>query len=179
MKPQGIQRRHCAALIAALGLTPPASASPLRLDDTPPEALGTDVDGRAHTVAEGLGKIQMVCFWASWCGYCKQLMPVLESLQRRVGPDAMRTLLITGEARSHYKQMARHAQRELQLRILHDESNKLSSVWGGSGYPYLVVVGPDGRVRESFSGYSEQLVQPILNEVNGALRELAAAKPQG
>ncbi len=172
-----IQRRALGAM--ALGwMAGPARAKQLRLDERPPAELGHDLDGQAQKVEDGLGKLQLICFWASWCGYCKQLTPVLENLQRRIGPERMRTLLITGESRDQFRALARHARRELKLQFLHDRSGELSKQWGGDGFPYLVVVGPEGLVRESFSGYSERMLQPLLNEVNGVLRELAAVQQQ-
>lgn len=173
-----MDRRRAAAMLLALGATPWAQARQLQLGETPPAELGHDLDGNACKIADGQGQLQMICFWASWCGYCKQLMPILEMIQRKAGAEAMRTLLITSEERDKFRALARHARRELKLQFLHDRSGDLSKRWGGNGYPYLVVVGADGKVRESFSGYSDSLLEPILNEVNGALRERAAAGAQ-
>lgn len=172
-----LKRREAAVMLLGLAALSKGQAKPLDLGDRPPEALGHDLDGRENQVADGLGQLQMVCFWASWCGYCKQLMPVLEMIQRKVGAEAMRTLLITSEQRETFRALARHARRELKLQFLHDREGKLSRRWGGKGYPYLVIVGSDGMVRESFSGYSESMLEPLLNEVNGGLRERAAAQP--
>lgn len=179
MSAMRMDRRRAAGMVLALGATPWAHAKQLQLGDTPPAELGHDLDGNARSIAEGLGQLQMVCFWASWCGYCKQLMPILEMIQRQAGVDAMRTLLITSEERDKFRALARHARRELKLQFLHDRGGELSKRWGGNGYPYLVIVGADGIVRDSFSGYSDSLLQPILNEVNGALRERAAAAQPG
>lgn len=166
--------RRQAAMLMMLGASTGAQAKQLELGDKPPEELGHDLDGRDFKIADGLGQVQMVCFWASWCGYCKQLMPILEMIQRKAGAEAMRTLLITSEERDLFRGLARHARRELKLQFLHDRRGDLSTRWGSKGFPYLLVIGPDGTVRESFSGYSESMLPAILNEVNGALRERAA-----
>lgn len=169
-----MNKRQWMGAALSLSLAPGLLRASLPLHAVPPPSLGKDLDGTALTVADGLGKVQMICFWASWCGYCKQLLPVLENIQRKVGDEALRTLLITDEERDVFRQLARNA-RALKLRIAHDPTRRLSAQWGGKGYPYLVVLGPDGTVRETFRGFNDAMLEPLVNEVNGALRERAAA----
>jgi thiol-disulfide isomerase/thioredoxin len=168
-----MNKRERLALLPAL-LLPGLARSALALNAVPPPSLRKASDGTPLSVADGLGKVQMVCFWASWCGYCKKLYPVLENIQRHVGDEAMRTLLITSEEREVFRHLVR-ATREMKLRFAHDAGGKLQAEWGGKGYPYLVILGPDGTVRETFSGYGDSMLDPLVNEVNGALRERARA----
>src|SRR5256885_10745531 len=40
-------------------------------------------DGRAVSLAQYHGQVVMINFWASWCGPCRQEMPLLESIYRK------------------------------------------------------------------------------------------------
>src|SRR6185312_10026400 len=47
----------------------------------PPPLLGKDRDGQVIDLATMHGKVVIVTFWASWCGYCLKELPVLNALQ--------------------------------------------------------------------------------------------------
>ena len=49
----------------------------------PPQLLGKDRDGNEVNLAAHRGKVVIVTFWASWCGYCLKELPVLDRLPRR------------------------------------------------------------------------------------------------
>ena len=42
--------------------------------------------GKAVNLAQYKGQVVMINFWASWCGPCRQEMPILEKLQRKYKP---------------------------------------------------------------------------------------------
>lgn len=163
--------------LQAAPIAPIAPVAPVAPDDEDiaPEALGRDLDGQQRVASDARGQVQLICQWASWCGYCKQLTPVLENLQRRVGAEAMRTLLITQEDRDAFRNLARYARRELKLQFLHDPGGRSSAAWESKGFPFLAVVDHDLRVRRSFSGYSPAMLDAIVAAVNGALQARALA----
>ena len=58
-----------------------ANAAEMQPGDTPPDALGSALGGPAVTVSSLHGKVVVISFWATWCGYCMKEMPVLAGLQ--------------------------------------------------------------------------------------------------
>jgi thiol-disulfide isomerase/thioredoxin len=169
------------ALLMATGLAASAvsQAAPLDADDQAPDELGTGPDGRAMRRSDSPNTIHVVCFWATWCPYCKSALPVLEGLQRRLGPDVLRTVLITTEERDVYRQLVRLG-KDLQLRFARDADKAVNTAWGSpKGVPYLAVVDHTGLVLGVGSGWGESSTDWLVRSVNKGIqtRNKAMAAP--
>ncbi|MEM9056310.1 MAG: TlpA disulfide reductase family protein [Pseudomonadota bacterium] len=57
-------------------------------------ALDTSDGGRVEFPAAGTGKTSIVLFWATWCPYCKALMPHLQAIKYEYG-DAVQVFAIS------------------------------------------------------------------------------------
>lgn len=63
-----------------------------------PREVTTEVflheDGREVTLADFRGKVVLLNFWATWCGPCRQEMPMLAELQAELGGDQFEVLTL-------------------------------------------------------------------------------------
>lgn len=152
----------------------PAKLAKLAPGDTPPQLLGTTIDGDEIDAGKFAGKVLVVTFWASWCGPCKKELPILEGIQR-AGKDSVKVVAVNVEDRVQFRKVAK-ALSTLTLQITHDDRKQSSDAYGVNGIPHLVLIGRDGKVISVHRGYSEESVDSIIAEINAALAKTDAVK---
>lgn len=161
----------------ALAFSPAWAEEAVAVDAPAPNEVGIDAHGDPVRIEDGLGKIQFIGFWATWCGYCKQQLPVLEGLARRLGPENGRVLLLTSEDRDVYRKVVRLG-KEMSVQFVHDPQAKVGKRWGVHSYPHLFLVGHDGVVLKALKGWGDASTEELVGEVNVALtrRDQGAAR---
>ena len=75
-------RKPIAAIVAALSVSLPALAGSGPAAPAPAFTLASRA-GQDVSLAQYKGQVVMLNFWASWCGPCRQEMPLLESIYKK------------------------------------------------------------------------------------------------
>lgn len=113
---------------------------------TAPALAGTTLTGERFDLAAARGHVVVVNVFASWCGPCRDELPLLVETARqwspqglqvvglnlRDGPDAVRALLAQAHAED--------------LTVLPDPDGTRAVEWGVRGVPETFVVDRDGRI---------------------------------
>jgi thiol-disulfide isomerase/thioredoxin len=74
------------------------SSKPIPKADAPaPDFQVTTFDGRKLTLADFKGQVVVLNFWATWCGPCKQELPLLENYYRRQHAAGLEILAVATE----------------------------------------------------------------------------------
>jgi thiol-disulfide isomerase/thioredoxin len=135
-----------AALIGlALTLAMPGVAGAGLEGKPAPKLQLRDASGERRSLADvAAGRPAIVLFWASWCPYCKALMPHLAQIQRRHG-NAIAVIAVSVWEEAEVDPAAVLAERGYAFEVLL-KGDKSGKRWGVKGTPGLFVVGRDGIV---------------------------------
>jgi peroxiredoxin len=108
--------------------------------------------GKNIKLTELRGQVILLNFWASWCGPCRQEMPLLEKLQQRYSALGFTVLGVNVEedpskAKSLLKDIP------VSFPILFDTQNTVSKLYDVSAMPSTVMIDRDGNMRYLHKGY--------------------------
>ncbi len=139
--------------------------------DTPPDVFGKDESGQPITLAGLRGKVVVVSFWASWCGYCRKELPVLEGIQKTVGKSRIEVIAVNSrEDRRTYRALLRQLGK-FEFTMTGDWNGVVSDAYGVSAIPHMFMIGKDGTVAHVYRGYSEESLPGIVDDLNAMLAE--------
>jgi len=136
-----------------------------------PTALGKDGKSKAVDLADHRGKVVIVTFWASWCGYCLKELPALNALQAQMGDQWLKVIAVNvRDDTNAYRAMTRQM-RDYKLILSRDQSGDIAATYGVEAYPNLWMIDPQGRVASHHMGYGEDSLQSIIDEIKRLLTE--------
>ena len=108
--------------------------------------------GNNLKLSEMTGNVVLINFWASWCGPCREEMPLLNALHKKYQPLGFTVLGVNVEeqidgARGFLSNVP------VDFPILLDNENKVSKQYKVVAMPTTVVVDRDGNMRYLHEGY--------------------------
>ena len=147
-----------------------SSASALSPGDAPPAIDMPDQTGKKVDLVTLKGKAVLVDFWASWCGPCKEEMPVLEALHEKY---AAQGLVIVGvNIDSNPKKMNKFLKgTPVSFRIVHDRKLVVATKYEPETMPTSYLIGRDGTVRHVHEGFRKQDAEELEERVKALLAE--------
>ena len=108
--------------------------------------------GKNIKLSELRGQVVLLNFWASWCGPCRQEMPLLDDLHKRYSKLGFTVLGVNVEEdSSKAKNMLRSI--PVTFPILFDTNNTVSKAYNVSAMPSTVMIDRDGNMRYLHKGY--------------------------
>ncbi|HEY8313535.1 MAG TPA: TlpA disulfide reductase family protein [Candidatus Baltobacteraceae bacterium] len=125
--------------------------------------------GPPFVLAQHRGRVVFLDFWASWCEPCKAALPLVETYARS-HPNVDVVPIDVGEPRAV---VAAFARKHHMHRVAMDPQSLSSGFFQISGFPTMVVIDPQGRVRATWTGFNPAIE---LNMGN-ATRTLAGVSP--
>ncbi|HEX7375248.1 MAG TPA: TlpA disulfide reductase family protein, partial [Steroidobacteraceae bacterium] len=110
-------------------------------------------DGTTVKLSALKGQVVMLNFWATWCGPCRQEMPLLGQLQTRYEPLGFTVLGVNVEPDSAAA-VAWLKGVPVDFPILFDRKNAVAESFGVEGMPSSVFIDRAGNVRYVHRGYT-------------------------
>lgn len=102
-------------------------------------------------------KLNVLVFWASWCGPCIKEIPQLKQLQERFGKNGLRMTSVSIDTNKEAWQEAvlQHAMPWRQLLIDTDRIEEVQQIFSFTTIPFLVMTDSEGKEVARFADYDE------------------------
>jgi thiol-disulfide isomerase/thioredoxin len=162
-----------AAPVALAQNSSQAENKPLEYGMVMPEVIMQNLGGEAVKLSGLKGKAVVLNFWESWCGPCKQEMPVLDRLQQKYP-----TVTIIGANVSETKRKVEQflAKNPVSYTIWMDNPeggtnvDRLMPAWQGEerwSIPFTIIIDKEGVISEVLTGFDS-----TGRELDLAIREV-------
>jgi len=135
-----------------------------------PDFTLKSLSGKNLKLSEMAGNVVLINFWASWCGPCREEMPLLNDLHNKYQPLGFTVLGINVEEQT---EMARGFLKDypVDFPVLLDDKNQVSKLYEVVAMPTTVVVDRDGKLRFLHKGYKSGDEKKYRDMVKQLIRE--------
>lgn len=126
--------------------------------------------GENMRLSESRGDVVMINFWATWCGPCRQEMPLLDELYsryQRVGFNLLGVNIDDDSSRA----MDMIEDLGVNFPVLFDARKEVSELYEVDAMPVTVIVDREGMVRYVHQGYKPGYENMYLDQIRSLLRE--------
>jgi thiol-disulfide isomerase/thioredoxin len=146
--------------------------NPRRVLEKLAPAFSIVTEGGARFELEGLaGKVVLLDFWASWCGPCRDTIPILRGLAKKYkdAPFVFISVSVDRYADDWRRAMASEQMTWPQYR---DTNGVMASAYGVGGIPTVVVIDGGGVVRDRVEGFQPGYEARLLSAIQKQIKAL-------
>ncbi len=116
------------------------------------------------------GQVVMLNFWASWCGPCRQEMPLMDEIYKKYSDLGFTILAVnvdedTADADRFLKAVP------VSFPVLYDSDSKISELYNVDAMPTTVMIDRDGNKRFLHRGYQSGYEEDYKKQVKQLIRE--------
>lgn len=124
----------------------------LKIGDPPPPFTLQDTEGRTVTApGEFKGKAVVVHFWADWCTYCLEEMPVLDGLYRQYGKQGLVIYAVNvGQGLDAVRAFL--GRTKVTYPVLLDPDSRTAKAYGVLGLPRTFFIDRKGNIKYKLLG---------------------------
>jgi peroxiredoxin len=145
------------------------AASGMEGQQAPDFALKSST-GENLRLSEFRGDVVMINFWATWCGPCRQEMPLLDELYQRYERVGFNLLGVNIDDDSR-RAMQMIEDLGVSFPVLFDAQKEVSKLYNVEAMPVTVLVDREGNVRYVHHGYKPGYEDKYLDQIRALLRE--------
>jgi thiol-disulfide isomerase/thioredoxin len=128
--------------------------------------------GPKISLAQYKGQVVMLNFWASWCGPCRQEMPLLENIYKKYNKMGFTLIGVNVEpdskdAEGFLKALAT----PVSFPVIYDKDSSVSKEYDVQGMPSTVIIDRKGNIRVLHRGYKPGDENEYLDSIRSLVRE--------
>ena len=135
-----------------------------------PDFALKSASGNNLRLSEYRGDVVMINFWATWCGPCRQEMPLLDELYTRYERVGFSLLGVNIDDDSR-RAMNMVSELAISFPVLFDSHKEVSKLYQVDAMPLTVLIDREGNIRHVHHGYKPGYEQKYLDEIRALLRE--------
>lgn len=175
---QGTTMHKAIVVLLCLLASGAVAAKPLPPGSAAPNELGKTLAGQEVTVASLRGKVVVISFWATWCKYCLEEMPILGGLQATANERNLPLQVVEinfKEDRRTFVGASHLLMPKLPgLLLTWDRTGALAQPFGvGQALPAMILLHRDGTIAETDVGYDKSALDPLIAKINQLMNEPA------
>jgi thiol-disulfide isomerase/thioredoxin len=156
-----------ATLVTAVIVSLPAGAG--ANGPAPPFTLSAR-GGNSVSLSQYKGQVVMLNFWASWCGPCRQEMPLLENIYKKYNKMGFTLIGVNVEPDSKAADEWLK-QTPVSFPVIYDKDSTVSKAYDVSGMPSTVIIDRKGNIRVLHRGYKPGDENEYLDSIRTLVRE--------
>ena len=161
-------QNRIAGIIAALVIALPAVAADPA--GPAPQFVLPAKGGSQLNLAQYRGQVVMINFWASWCGPCRQEMPLLEDIYKKYNKLGFTLIGVNVEPDSKAADDWLK-QTPVSFPVGYDKDSKVSRLYDVSGMPSTVIIDRKGNLRFLHHGYKPGDESEYQNSIRTLISE--------
>lgn len=158
-----------AALPLTLGASPVADAKVAANGPAPEFSLAAR-GGQKLSLSQYKGQVVMINFWATWCGPCRQEMPLLDAMYKKYKKMGFTLIGVNVEpdskaAEAFLKTMP------VSFPVAFDPDSSVSKLYSVQGMPSSVIIDRKGNARVIHRGYRPGDENVYLDHIRKLIKE--------
>lgn len=134
-----------------------------------PDFALKDPSGKQHTLADYKGKVVLIDFWATWCGPCIRMMPMMDRLHDLYKDRGVVILGVHVWANPQSPEPVAFFKEKGHQYTLLLEGDPVASAYKVTGIPAFYLIAPDGTVRFRTTGANPALEPRLKREIDAML----------
>ncbi len=145
-----------------------APALAFKVGDKAPAFKLTSLAGPEVTLDSLKGKVVLLDFWATWCGPCKQIMPVIQKLSEEFKDKGVAVFGVnTWEKKDGAAKKYMESKKYTYGCLLAGED--LAKTYGITGIPTLIIINKDGTISKAEVGAGGNVEADLRAAITAAL----------
>lgn len=135
-----------------------------------PDFTLKSTSGENLRLSEQRGQVVLINFWASWCGPCRQEMPLLDDIQQKYSKLGF-TVFGVNVDKDPSKADKILKDIPVSFPVLYDSDGNVSRLFDVSAMPTTVIVDRDGNMRYLHKGFKPGYEDTYAANVKALIRE--------
>ncbi|MBD3347292.1 MAG: redoxin domain-containing protein [Chitinivibrionales bacterium] len=118
--------------------------------------------------------IVILSFWATWCKPCRKEIPELMKFAKNHAGESVKIFLINIDKEGAANAGPFVKEQKYTLPVLLDPYKRTSERYGVKSLPALFVIGPEGKIRYSSTGYDDD--QSLIDKMEDVVTRIREGK---